>query len=112
MSTITYRRNGATRTIPTGFSVTTLFFGSIPSFYRGHWLVAIPALLLIDLLAINLSLSLLHFEDFGLSLLAVRAIVASFRNRWLAEHFEADGWTCRADGIFEVHHKQNPIQGA
>lgn len=101
MSTLTYRRNGATRAIPVGFSWTTVLFGSIPSMIKGHWSVAIPSLLIIDLMAINMSWAVFGFKDALLSVIIARSIVAACRNRWLSDYYEDEGWTCREESINE-----------
>lgn len=94
-STLTYQRNGATRTLPQGFSWTTFLFGAWPSAFRCHWSLH-WTIQLAEVVALVVVLSML-LESASFSPLviafATRLFFAYNRNHMLNEFYLADGWT-------------------
>lgn len=89
--TTTYRRNGATRTVPNGFSVTTLIFGFLPSMIRGQWgylWIVIAA----DVVGLFLSGWVFKGQDALASVAVLRFGAAALRNEFLARLLMKDGW--------------------
>ena len=89
MKTITYFRNGATRTIPVGFSWTTFIFGPWPSAVRGHWSFFF-LMLLVDFFIVP---ALIAAGAPGIIIaIALQAACAMFRNDELNKAYIDDGW--------------------
>jgi hypothetical protein len=101
--TITLNRNGATRTIPVGFSWTTLFFAIAPSIIRNHWsfvwywCFANFLSILAVLACVNLAEAYPEAAS-NFSILSVFALFfghvwcAVYRNEMLLKHLIKDGW--------------------
>lgn len=92
MSSITLRRNGATRTIPTGYSWTTMFFGPFPSMLRGHW-PGVWAIVGLDFASLLISGGILSFADLAVIVIFARWWAGHFRNGFLLNTLLADGWS-------------------
>ena len=105
MKTITLRRNNATRTIPTGFSWTTLFFGFIPSAIRFHWIMA-GQILACDFIGIVIGQEVFKLDYAIVPWLGLRIACAAIRNERLFCALKNDGWLhlC-VDNIFEIKSK-------
>lgn len=95
MRTITLTRNGATRTIPTGFSWTTALFGAIPSARRSHW-EYFWGVVLVDMCTLVLSITVMHGADFLATFVFGRIWTAWWRNEKLLTDMTADGWLATA----------------
>lgn len=92
MKTITMTRSGAIKTIPVGFSWTTMFFSFWPSLFRQQW-NAFGACLCSDILASILIVVIPeNFIWIMLCWIAARAAVAEMRNRDYRILLERDGW--------------------
>lgn len=92
MNTITLSRNGATRTIPTGFSWTTLFFGPVPSIIRWHWSFMIK-IFACDVISIIIAAGLFGLDWLLAVWLAFRVAISSIRNDTLRHGLIQDGWS-------------------
>jgi hypothetical protein len=89
MNSVTVRRNGAVRTLPCGFSFTTLIFGFWPSVIRGHWQFALLSLLPELVFLFTLVTGPYPF----LWLIGGRIIIATVRNEMLINRYLNDGWS-------------------
>ena len=100
---ITLNRGGATRTIPSGFSWTTLLFGPIPSIIRWHWgFVWFGAAVNIAAIAFACNLDALaaYFPDFRIFIrflilpmfFSGQVYCAAVRNSKLMAAIKKDGW--------------------
>jgi hypothetical protein len=98
MSSTTFRRNGAVKNVPFGFSWTSFFFGFIPSLIRGHWSMVWLAIFA-DALGLFLSGWVFQGKDAFGSVLAARCFVAIFANGTYAEHLRDEGWTDKEDAF-------------
>lgn len=109
-STLTYQRNGATRTLPQGFSWTTFFFGAWPSFMRGHWSLywTIQIAEVIALVVVFAALlESASFEPLVIAF-ATRLFFAYNRNQMLNEFYLADGWLLPQEGVYEAPEPDEP----
>lgn len=91
---ITYNRNGATKTLPNGdISWTTLFFGFWPSITRGHWSLAWAMIAMeIGFLMMLVMMPASQASDVGVLYLGYRVVAALCRNRMLNDFYKRDGW--------------------
>lgn len=96
MRSVTYRRNGATLTIPVGFSWTTFIFGWWPSVIRNHWKLA-WTFMAVDLLAIWFTTAVFQGRDWLMAVVVLRGVCAYFRNEELRKDIQKDGWRTEAD---------------
>ena len=96
MKSITYRRNGATLTIPSGFSWTTLIFGIWPSVFRSHWRM-MWTILALDVIAVWFTVAVFQGNDFLVAWIVLRGIAAYYRNEELNKDVHSDGWRTEAD---------------
>lgn len=88
MSTVTLSRNGATRTIPTGYSWTTFFFGPLPSLVRFHW----PFFWKVIAIEVAALLTSFLLADIFVCFLFACCLVANSRNESLLNSLLKDGW--------------------
>jgi hypothetical protein len=103
MKSITYRRNGATLSIPVGFSWTTFVFGLWPSVFRSHWRL-VWTFLAADTAAWWITEFAFQGRDFLLTFILVRGICAYYRNEELNKAVKRDGWRTEAE-LFVVDSK-------
>lgn len=92
MKTITLSRNGANRTIPTGFSWTTLFFGPIPSMIRCHWSFAIKVFAC-DAISMAFAAFIFGIDWWPVTWMVFRIAISMIRNNVLRLSFVSDGWS-------------------
>jgi hypothetical protein len=92
MKTITLSRNGANRTIPTGFSWTTLFFGPVPSVIRSHW-AFVWKVMAADLMALLISMATVGPDWWLWVWLVLRVAISMIRNDVLRGDMVKDGWS-------------------
>lgn len=101
MATITFNRNGATRTIPVGFSWTTLVFGWLPSLFRGHWYL-FWTIVGCDLASVGISIVVFEGRDLLATFIAARWFLAAIRNTELRKFLARDGWKLAYNGVVKV----------
>ncbi len=89
--TIAFVRNSGVSRVPTGFSWTTLLFGTLPSIGRRHT-AFIFIVLASNAIGLFTTLFILNGTDGFLFTLARRIVVASVRNACLHQHLMKRGW--------------------